>query len=114
MVIEIGHMSKQETLQTTIIGYCKTLLVEENFPIINNRKTWWSSISFHAWEMNGFKPFYHTNCIKPYLLEVLEEDTKKFQKIRYACVFLPQCPCFILSCVKWRKFAQHTVFLEST
>jgi hypothetical protein len=45
-------------------------------------------IPFHAWEMNEFKPFYHTNCIKPYLLEVLEEeDTQFFQKIRYACVF---------------------------
>lgn len=95
MVIKIGHMSKQETLQTIIIGYCKTLLVKDNFPIINDHKHWWSSISFHAWEMNGFKP---------YLLEVLEEDTQFFQKIRYACVFLPQCPCFILNCVKWRKF----------
>jgi hypothetical protein len=39
LVIEIGHMSKQETLQTTIIGYCETLLVEESFPIINDHKT---------------------------------------------------------------------------
>jgi hypothetical protein len=103
LVIKIGHMSKLETLQTIIIDYCKTLLAKESFPIINDHKNWWR-ISFHAWEMNGFKPFYHMNCIKPYLLEVLEEDTQIFQKIRYACVFLPQCPCFILNCVKWRKF----------
>jgi hypothetical protein len=82
-------MSKQETLQTTIIGYCKTLLEEESFPIINDHKTRWSSISFHAWEMNGFKPFYHTNCTKPYLLEVFEKDIQIFQKNKYVCVFLP-------------------------
>jgi hypothetical protein len=74
-------MSKQKTLQIKIIGYCKILLVEESLPIISDHETWWSSISFHAWEMNGFKPFYHTNCIKPYLLEVLKKTHKFFQKL---------------------------------
>jgi hypothetical protein len=43
--------------------------------------------------------------VKSYLLEVLEEDTQNFQNVKYACVFLPQFPCFIFSCVEWREIA---------
>jgi hypothetical protein len=57
IIMEIGHMLKQKTLQIITIGLLKNYRSEVIFRIISGH---WSLVSFYTLKMHGFI-FHHTH-----------------------------------------------------